>query len=111
LNLTVDCPTGATSCSFSAEYTGADGVTHRVSEFNFSGNASFGFNGTATFFHGTYGGTRITATNITYGACGTYPDGGTIAFSSSDGSSGTVTFNSNCTISGTWSNSAGSGSF
>lgn len=111
MNMTMDCPTGYLSCTFSSDFTGTDGITHRVSSFSISGNAISGFNGTATFFHGTYGSVDITATGITYGACGSYPDGGTVTFSSTNGSSGTVTFNANCTVSGTWNNGTASGSF
>ena len=111
MNMSMDCPTGINSCTFSSDFTGADGVTHSVSNFSFSGDATFGFSGTATFSHGTYGSVSITATGITYGSCDSYPDGGTVSFSSSDGSSGTVTFNSDCTVSGTWNNGTASGSF
>jgi len=111
MNMTMDCPTGYLSCTFSSDFTGTDGTTHRVSNFSFSGDATFGFNGTATFSHGTYGSVSITATNITYGSCGTYPDGGTIAFSSTDGSSGTIIFNADCSVSGTWNDGISSGSF
>ena len=111
MSMSMDCPTGVNSCVVSSDFVGADGVTHRVNNFNITGDATFGFNGTATFYHGTHGRISITANNITYGACGTYPDGGAISFSSSDGSSGTATFNANCTVSGTWNDGVSSGSF
>lgn len=110
INMSMICTSNA-SCTFNSDYVGTDGVTHRVTDFSFFGNASTGFNGTATFFHGTYGSISITATNITYGSCGTYPDGGSIAFSSTNGSSGTIIFNSDCSVSGTWDNGVTSGSF
>ena len=110
INMSMVCTSNA-SCTFNSDYVGTDGVTHRVTNFSFFGNASTGFNGTATFFHGTYGSISITATNITYGSCGAYPDGGSIAFSSTNGSSGTIIFNSDCSVSGTWNNGVTSGSF
>lgn len=110
INMSMICTSNA-SCTFNSDYVGTDGVTHRVTDFSFLGNASTGFNGTATFFHGTYGSINIIATNITYGSCGTYPDGGSIAFSSTNGSSGTIIFNSDCSVSGTWDNGVISGSF
>ena len=110
INMSMICTSNA-SCTFNSDYVGADGVTHRVTDFSFLGNASTGFNGTATFFHGTYGSINIIATNITYGSCGTYPDDGSIAFSSTNGSSGTIIFNGDCSVSGTWDNGVTSGSF
>lgn len=110
INMSMICTSNA-SCTFNSDYVGTDGVTHRVTDFSFFGNASTGFNGTATLFHGTFGRISITATNITYGSCGTYPDGGSIAFSSSNGSSGTIIFNNDCSVSGTWDNGVTSGSF
>ena len=110
INMTMVCTSGF-SCTINSDFVGSDGITHRVADFSITGSAGSGFNGTATFFHGTHGSVSITVTGVTYGSCGSIPDGGTISFSSSDGSSGTVTFNSDCTISGTWSNSSGSGSF
>ena len=112
LNMTLDCPSGFDSCVVAADFSGTDGTVHRVAEFSFTGNSVDGFNGTATFFHGTYGEVSVTAVSITYGSCGDIPDGGTVSFASTDGSSGTVIFNTNCTVSGTWTDSTGaSGSF
>ena len=110
INMTVECSSGA-SCTFNSDFVGSDGVTHRVTEYNIYGNASTGFNGNATFYHGTYGSVSINTTSITFGNCNTYPDDGSIAFSSTNGSSATIIFNSDCSTSGTWTNTAGSGSF
>lgn len=101
-----------TTCTYNSDFVGSDGATHRVTDFTISGDQVSGFNGTATFLHGTFGEVSITITNITYGNCGVFPDGGTISFSSSNGSSGTIIFNADCTVSGTWDDGAGlSGSF
>lgn len=110
INLTIEC-TDAFNCTTNSDFVSSDGSTHRISNFSISGNASTGFNGSATFFHSTYGEVSINFTDITYGSCGASPDGGNISFSSTTGSSGTITFNSNCTASGTWSNGTSSGSF
>ena len=100
------------SCTFNSDFIGNDGVIHRVTNFDIAGNRTSGFNGSATFFHGTFGQVSLTIIDVTYGGCGIFPDGGTVNFSSSDdASSGTITFNGDCTVSGTWSNSGGSGSF
>ena len=110
INATMDC-TNFTSCTFNSDFVGTDGVTHRVTEFNITGDVTTWFTGTATFYHGTYGSVSISATSITYGSCGSFPDGGTIAFQSTDGTSGTIIFNSDCTVSGTWDDGVASGSF
>jgi len=112
LNLVMDC-TNPASCTFNSDFVGSDGSTHRITDFSISGDASSGFNGSATFLHGTHGRVSITITDISYnGTCDPFPSGGSIAFSSSNGSSGTIIFNSDCTVSGTWNNGAGtSGSF
>ncbi len=110
INMTFEC-SSSTSCTFNSDYVGSDGVTHRVTDYDFYGSASTGYNGSATLYHGTYGSVSIDATSITFGSCNTYPDGGSIAFSSTNGSSGTITFNSDCSTSGTWTNTAGSGTF
>ena len=110
INMTIVCTSGS-SCTFNSDYVGSDGATHRVADFNITGNATDGFNGTATFYHGTYGSVTITVTGITYGSCGSFPDGGSISFSSSNGSSGSIIFAGDCTASGSWTNTGGSGSF
>jgi len=50
----------------------------------------------------------LNTTNITYGLCGFYPDGGMISFSGSGGSSGDITLFDTCMYSGNWNNGAGS---
>ena len=110
INASLDCPTGFDSCVMFADFTGTDGNIHRVASFSFI-NTVDGFNGTADFYHATYGQVSIIATNITYGNCGTYPDGGDVSFSSTDGSSGTIIFGADCSVSGTWNNGTGTVSF
>lgn len=110
INMSMVCTSGS-ACVFNSDFVGSDGLTHRVSNFSFYGSASTGYNGSATFYHGTFGSVSISATNITYGSCGTYPDGGSVAFNSTDGSSGTIIFNADCSVSGTWDNGVTVGSF
>ena len=110
INMSMVCTSGS-ACVFNSDFVGSDGLTHRVSNFSFYGSASTGYNGSATFYHGSFGSVSISATNITYGSCGTYPDGGSVAFDSTDGSSGTIIFNTDCSVSGTWDNGVTVGSF
>lgn len=110
INMSMAC--NGTGCSFNSDFAGSDGVTHRITNFNVSGDASSGFSGSATFFHGTYGEVTTSFSGITYGgSCGSIPNGGTITYNSTDGSSGTIIFAGDCSVSGSWSNSGGSGSF
>ncbi len=113
INMTVNC-SDPNNCVYSSDFVGSDGTTHRVSDYSISGNASSGYNGNATFLHGTYGEVSITISDITYSSsCGAIPSGGTVNFTSGNPvtSSGSIMFNPDCTVSGTWSNSSGAGSF
>ncbi len=114
INMTVVC-TSSFNCTYNSDFVGSDGGTHRISISTISGNASIGFDGSATFYNATYGEVTITISSITYGSCGTFPNGGNIIFNSSNGSSGTIVFNGDCTVSGTWNDGTGdpggSGSF
>lgn len=110
LNVKVICA-NLTSCTYNSDFIGSDGRTHRVTSFNLTGNATSGFNGSATFYHGQHGRVSIASSGLTYGNCGTEPDGGVISFSSNNGSSGTIIFDPDCTVSGTWSNNSGAGAF
>jgi hypothetical protein len=98
-------------CITSSNYVASNGYTHQLSEASISGTNSTGLDGTATFYHEVHGGVTITITNLTFGDCGSMPDGGSISFSSTSGTSGTINFASNCTVSGTWNTGTGSGSF
>jgi hypothetical protein len=110
INMSMVC-TSASACTFNSDFMGTDGTIHRVSEFSVYGNATDGFNGSATFYHGSFGSVDITASNITYGNCGSYPDGGMITYDSTDGTSGTIAFASDCSVTGTWNDGVASGSF
>lgn len=113
LNYTYTCsnPSDPRTCGYISDFQGSDGNTHRISDFSVSGNGQSGYTGAATFKHYTYGEVTISFNGITYGSCGSQPDGGSITFSSSNLTRGTINFNSNCTVSGTWTTSTGSGSF
>lgn len=110
LNLVLDC-SSRNNCTYNSDFTGSDGNTHRVSQISFSGNSVYGYNGSANFYHARYGRSSITVSNITYGNCGVNPDGGSIIYTSINGSSGTISFSSDCTASGTWTNGSTSGIF
>ena len=111
LNMVMTC-TDEYNCTFSSDFIGRDGNTHRVKNFNLSGDAESGYTGTVTFQHSTYGEVTVTITSaVTYGNCGNSPDGGSISFTSSNGSSSTITFANDCTVSGDWNNSTDSGNF
>lgn len=113
LNYTFSCTSlsDTSSCTTSSIFSGSDGQTHLVSNYQISGSTSSGLNGSATFSHYTHGSVSITASNLTYGNCNSQPDGGSIAFSSTNGSSGSINFHSDCTVSGSWGSTSTSASF
>ncbi len=110
LNMHVECA-NTSSCVYSSDFVGSDGRIHRISSFSVSGTASTGYIGSAIFYHGRWGRVSISFNSLTYGNCRSVPDGGSLVFSSTNGSSGTIEFESDCTRSGTWTNGSVSGSF
>jgi hypothetical protein len=108
-NATVTCDT--TSCHVTSDFTGSDGKVHRVGDVSMTGDETSGFNGAMTLYHDTYGVVSVTVTNVTYGSCGNFPDGGSIDIASTNGSSASITFNSDCTYSGTYDTGTSSGTF
>ena len=83
-----------------------------IASFSIDLDMTTGLDGTLTLFHDTIGVSEVIFEDITYGACGDSPDGGSIILNSADGSSGTITYNSDCTVTGTWlDSSGGAGSF
>ena len=107
INLTIDC-TDSFNCTLNSDFVGSDDVIHRITEFSsMFGNAVDGFYGSATFYHGIFGRVSVTFDSITYGSCGVIPDGGTITYESNDTSFGSITFNPDCSTSGTWTDADG----
>lgn len=113
LNYTFSCTnlSNSSTCTQSSVFVSESGGTHLISDYSISGTSSSGLNGTATFSHEVFGTVSITVSAVTYGNCGSIPDGGSISFSSSNGTSGTINFAANCTSSGTWNNGVTAGSF
>ena len=105
INMTVDC-SDTTTCTIVSDYVGGDGGIYRVADFSFAGDASTGFSGSATFYHPAHGSVSITASNVTYGSCGSFPDGGTIT---ANGLTGTaqIVFNGDCSYAITYNDGAG----
>jgi hypothetical protein len=107
LNAIMVCDADFLNCEWTSDFVGADGNIHQV-----SGAIAFdtgdGWQVNATLFHSEYGEIVISTTvPITFGQCGPFPDGGTIAYESENGSFGTVQFNGDCTYSGSWDDGAG----
>jgi len=105
INMTVDCSNQST-CTIVSDYVGNDGSIYRISDISFTGDATTGFNGSATFFHPGYGSVSITASSVTYGSCGNFPDGGSIMASGTTGTA-QIVFNSNCTYTIDYDDGAG----
>jgi hypothetical protein len=117
---------GTMACSTVSPYecstlfVGSDGETYKASSVTVTGDDVSGYSVDATFSDPINGVVTVTTiTPITFNCVGSMPDAGVIAFSSSNGSSGTITFidclnysvdyddglgtiNSTGTILGTW---------
>lgn len=91
LNMTISCDS-AINCTWLSDYTGPDGRTYRVEGATVSGSGS-SFTVTATVFDPDFGFITITG-SVNYGSCpGGVPISGSITYSGSGSSSGSVTFN------------------
>ena len=95
INMTVDC-SNQTTCTIVSDYVGDDGSTYRIADISFSGDATNGFDGSATFYHPDHGSVSISASNVTYGSCGVFPDGGSIIATGTTGTA-QIDFNNDCT--------------
>jgi hypothetical protein len=86
-----------TTCSISSSYVGSDGLTYRIDDFTISGDPTFGFDVSATFYHPTHGSVGIATTSPIMLECtGPQPSSGAIAITGSSGTSASITFDS-CT--------------
>ena len=105
INMTVDC-SSLSACTMLSDYVGNDGSTYRVADISFFGDATNGYNGSATFYHPDHGSVSITATSVTYGSCGSFPDGGSVT---ANGTTGTaqIDFNNDCTYAISYDDGAG----
>lgn len=104
INMTVTC-TSSTTCTIATDYMGADQKVYRIIDLNVSSDGFGTYSITATFYHPDYGEVLMTGTNLTFGCANGLPDGGEITYSSSNGTTGTITFYSNCTYDGVENNS------
>jgi len=98
VNATITCTStnSSFSCSTNTSITGIDGRTYAVSNISVSGSSFSGYNVSATVTDPTHGTISINATNVTFNCTSPNagrPDSGSITFSS-NGKSGTVTFDS-----------------
>lgn len=99
INSSVTCSLDAngfvTSCSISSTYTGSDGLIYRVDDFTVSGSPTSGFDVDATFYHPTYGSVTINTTvPVMFECTGPQPSAGSITYTGSGGTSGSITFDS-----------------
>ena len=110
INAVIVCSGTGGGCTFNSDFVGDDGVTHRVSNVSITGDGTgtSPYTGTATFSHGTHGSVDITVSNVTYGSCGSLPDGGSISFTGANGTEGRVDFDSACSVTGSFKDVSGS---
>ncbi|MDJ0834765.1 MAG: hypothetical protein QNJ69_14680 [Gammaproteobacteria bacterium] len=92
LNATATCDANFI-CTIVSDFAGPDGRVYRIENFSVFATGSNSYNVTATVYDPDNGYVSITA-NVTYGDCaGGVPVSGSITFTGSGGSFGTVTFN------------------
>ena len=103
---TVVCDTFTLECS--TLFVGSDGETYMASSVSVSGDDVSGYTVNATFSDPVNGVVTVTTTTpITFNCVGGMPDAGVIAFNSSNGSSGTITFNDCTSYTITWDDGLG----
>jgi len=105
-NMTISCD-DTTGCSILSDYQGDDGKVYRVADMSISGSGTGPYFFSADFYHPDLGMSSITTTDGIYFNCSNgQPSAGTIQYTGDNGSSGSITFNSDCTTyDGTWDNS------
>jgi hypothetical protein len=115
LNGTEKCTGNYATSEYSCSdlYNGADGKTYQVSNSDYYGDSVNGYYITATFYHPTYGYVNITTSSpILFNCTNGYPSAGTVNFSGAGGSSGTITFHSDCSgYDGTYNTGTETGTF
>lgn len=93
LNMTAQCDSSY-NCTYLTDYEGPDGRTYRVEGATVSSTGSTSYTVSATVYDPDHGYITINA-NVTYGSCtGGVPESGSITYTGSAGSSGSVVFNS-----------------
>ena len=101
----------ASDCEMSAVYAGPDGVVYRVADVGVVGDSTSGYSVDASYCHGTHGClTVMTDSPIVFSCSNGRPESGSISFSSTGGSSGSITFNSCTSYTVTYTTMMGGGS-
>jgi hypothetical protein len=97
---TFTCAADTFDCAIATDFTGSNGTNvFRLENVDISGNEFSGYTLTADFYHDELGMVAITTDlAVTYGSCGTFPDGGMISLAGAGGSSMSVSFNSDCSF-------------
>jgi hypothetical protein len=103
------CDTVTFECS--TLFEGSDGQTYMAADVNVSGDDVSGYSVSATLSDPTYGVMTVTTTTpIIFNSCpGGVPESGVVSFSSTNGSSGAVTFIDCANYSVAWNDGAGGG--
>ncbi len=93
LNTTIECD-ASYNCSYLSDFSGLDGRTYRVDVDSVYSTGSSSYSINATVYDPDYGYVVINA-DVTYGSCtGGVPSSGSITYTGSGGSTGSVEFNS-----------------
>ena len=106
MNMTVSCTFGF-ACSISADYEAADGKVYRVADMTISGADTGPYFVSATFYHPDYGSVTINTSDLYFNCSNGHPSSGTIYYTSStNGSSGSITFTDCTSYTGTYDDGA-----
>lgn len=100
-NIEVTCST--LSCVVTTDYEGSDSNIYRIEGVSISDNGSGTYSISATFYHPDHGSVTIIGTDLTFNCASGFPGSGQITYSSTDGTSGTITFAGCNDYTGTWS--------
>ena len=107
LNATMVCDTNFISCDLGG-FVGIDGNNHALDNVEIFGDEFSGFDVDATLVHHVHGEVVISTTvAVSFGLCGPFPHDGSIMYTSTDGSSGSIAFAADCSYTGEWDDGAG----
>lgn len=93
LDMTLSCD-AYDNCTYTTDYAGPDGRTYRVDGVTVTSTGTYSYSVTARVYDPDYGYVTIDA-DVTFGSCaGGVPESGSITYTGSAGTSGSVVFNS-----------------
>lgn len=103
INMTLSCDLDVFDCALSSDYKGSDGKVYRLADMSISGAGTGPYYFSATFYHPDFGSVDITTLDPVYFQCSNgHPSSGTLQYTGSNGSIGTITFTDCDNYTGDW---------